>query len=150
MKLVIETESSLLKIREVLEAVDVFLKENATHPQLHDDLALVLAEVCSNIARHAYGHDHGKITLHLSLVGDGVECLVRDHGVEFNPLAQDDMPPDPDALCEGGYGWFLIKELTRDLQYSRKMSENILGFFVPGTPLAPVADGAITTELPPV
>ncbi|MBR3371696.1 MAG: ATP-binding protein [Rhodobacteraceae bacterium] len=150
MKLVLETESSLLKIREVLEAVDVFLKQNPTHPQLHDDLALVLAEVFSNIARHAYGHDQGIIRLHLSLVGDGVECMVSDYGIEFNPLALDDMLPDPDALCEGGYGWFLIKTLTRDLHYSREQDKNILQFLVAGTPMAPVDSGTIATGLPQV
>lgn len=133
--LALESESNLIKIREVLESIDTFLKASATHPQLHDDLALVLAEVLSNIARHGYGHDHGRIDLHLTFVGQCVYCVVRDSGVPFDPVSLDSSAPSPDSLSEGGYGWFLITALTRDLVYSREGTQNVLKFTVLGDPL---------------
>jgi len=142
--LALESESSLIKIRDVLESVDAFLKASTTHPQLHDDLALVLAEVFSNIIRHGYGHEQGKINLHLTLVPDGVKCVVSDSGAAFNPFTLDESMPAPDSLCEGGYGWSLINALTRDLTYLREGNDNILQFSVTEDPPsgtgAPVQD----------
>ena len=33
-----------------------------------------------------------------------------------------------DTMPEGGYGWFLIRELVQDLVYDRQNDENILFF----------------------
>lgn len=128
--LALESESSLIKIRDVLESVDVFLKGSTAHPQLHDDVALVLAEVLSNITRHGYKFGQGKINLILTLVPRGITCVVSDSGAAFNPLTLEETMPAPDSLCEGGYGWSLINALTHDLAYSRKGGDNILQFSV--------------------
>ncbi|WFE75136.1 ATP-binding protein [Roseinatronobacter sp. S2] len=142
--LALESKSSLIKIRDVLASVDAFLKASTTQPQLHDDLALVLAEVLSNIARHGYEHHQGKINLHLTLVAGGVKCVVSDSGAAFNPFTLDQSMPDPDSLCEGGYGWSLINALTRDLAYARKGGNNILQFYVMADP--PSSQGAQASE----
>jgi serine/threonine-protein kinase RsbW len=36
-----------------------------------------------------------------------------------------------DDLPEGGFGWFLIRELTKDLQYVRHEDQNRLTFSIP-------------------
>ncbi|MGY6705578.1 ATP-binding protein [Roseinatronobacter sp.] len=131
----LESDISLLKIREILESVDAFVKAGAAHPQLHDDLALVLAEVLSNIARHGYGHDQGRIHVQLTDADQCMICSVRDFGAPFNPILQDHNAPIPDSLCEGGYGWFLITTLTRDLAYTRDGDQNVLEFTVAGVPI---------------
>lgn len=139
--LALECATRLTEIRDVLDAVGAFVQASATHPQVQDDLALVLAEVLSNTARHGYGHEQGKIYLHLSLVEDGVKCIVSDSGTAFDPFTLDERPPPPERLNEGGYGWFLIHALTRDLAYLRKGDKNILQFTVAryllGNPRAP-------------
>ena len=148
--LALQSSSSLLKIREILESVDAFVKAGAAHPQLHDDLALVLAEVLSNIARHGYGHDQGRIHIHLTDADQCMKCCVRDFGAPFNPILQDHSAPIPDNLCEGGYGWFLITSLTRDLVYTRDGDQNVLEFTVAGLPLdnADIQDDPVQCETP--
>ena len=39
--------------------------------------------------------------------------------------------PDPAGLPEGGFGWFLIQDLTQALCYYRRESRNYLAFNIP-------------------
>jgi len=97
---------------------------------------LVLAEVLNNIVEHAYARSDGPITLEMRLAEDALACAVRDHGL---PMPAGRMPrgararldvPDED-LPEGGFGWFLIRRLTRNLAYVRDGGSNRLTFLVP-------------------
>ena len=36
--------------------------------------------------------------------------------------------PDPDDLPEGGFGWHLIRSLSKDLEYHREGDRNFLTF----------------------
>ncbi|MDD7971852.1 ATP-binding protein [Roseinatronobacter alkalisoli] len=130
--LVLEDESSLPRFRALLEEVDIFLRSNPVHAQVHDDLTLVLAEALSNIARHGYGDCHGRVCLQLSVSDCGVVCMLRDYGAAFDPATLGNTLPAPDSLSEGGYGWFLIRALTRDLTYTRMGEQNILQFRIAG------------------
>lgn len=95
---------------------------------------LVLAEVLNNVTEHAYRDDEkGLIELHLKQTAAGLSCRVMDAGAAMprnTPPAG--YPPDPDrpldSQPEGGFGWFLIRRLTRDLTYLREPNRNILCF----------------------
>lgn len=97
---------------------------------------IVLAEVLNNIAEHAYKGETGEIAVDLRLTGSGVLCLVIDEGV---PMPDGSPPPGllPTAgfqledLPEGGFGWHLIRTLTRDLSYTRLGRQNRLSFLIP-------------------
>ncbi len=100
-------------------------------------LELVLAEVLNNIVEHGY-KDTGTGTITLSLVRDhrGLSCAVSDDGVELPPncltmAAQETARPLPQALPEGGFGWFLIHDLVEDLGYHRANGRNLLAFRLP-------------------
>lgn len=121
--------------RAILEQLCTALGNAGLH---EDDLAnteLVLAEVLNNIVEHAYAKGGGVVELRAEPRADGVACLVRDLG---RAMPEDRPPrPDlpavalPDGLPEGGFGWHIIRCLTRDLHYRRVGACNELSFLVP-------------------
>jgi serine/threonine-protein kinase RsbW len=97
---------------------------------------LVLAEVLNNVAEHAYAEAAGHVAVTVALVPYGLACEVVDDGVAMpgGQLPEGRLPsadlPDSD-LPEGGFGWHLIRSLTRDLSYRRQRGTNRLGFVIP-------------------
>ncbi|PFG64975.1 serine/threonine-protein kinase RsbW [Thioclava sp. ES.031] len=104
-------------------------------------LELILAEILNNIVEHGYG-DSGKGTISLSIArdGKGLTCSVSDDGVALPPACldledRDPERPDPTSLPEGGFGWFLIRDLATDLGYHREEGRNLLAFRMPLDPI---------------
>ena len=110
-----------------------------------DKVELVLAEVMNNVCEHAYrGLTEGVIELHVERDGAGLLCHVLDDGL---PMPGGEPPGGPPVeldrsaheLPEGGFGWFLIHELTSDLAYQRIDGRNRLTFRlrvgIPSTPI---------------
>lgn len=112
---------------EALEAHELPLEELGT-------IEIVLAEALNNVVEHAYPEETpGEVTLCLRLRGTGLMVEIRDKGrpmpngrapIGNHPVAEFSDDPVP----EGGYGWYLIRELVRDLIYDRRDGENILIF----------------------
>ena len=97
---------------------------------------LVLAEVLNNVVEHAYAVRPGPILLEVRLEGPYLACRVRDEGLPM----PDGTPPSGsqalldvplESLPEGGFGWFLIRSLTRNLTYVREVGGNQLTFLLP-------------------
>jgi len=110
-------------------------------PSISDDeagaLELVLAEVMNNIVEHSYAGG-GNGTISLSIVRDrrGLSCSLSDDGVPLPEgcLARPKLPETAvltEHLPEGGFGWYLIHDLTRDLGYRREGGQNLLAFRLP-------------------
>lgn len=93
---------------------------------------LALAEALNNIVEHAYPAGHpGEIRLSVTMTRGRLCCRLRDRGAPLPGLAVPARPrPDPAvaraALPEGGFGWYLIRDLTDALSYVRQDDENIL------------------------
>jgi serine/threonine-protein kinase RsbW len=119
--------------RAIHETLDI-LRADGQRPQDVDTIEIILAEALNNVVEHAYEGEEGKgeIRLNMRKRGSSLMIEIRDRGrpmpngrvpvgnhpmCEFNPK---------DAMPEGGYGWFLIRELVLDLIYDRKDGENIL------------------------
>ena len=98
------------------------------------DMLIVLGEVLNNIVEHATaGRDDGRISV-----------TVRDDGARLSVETADDGRPLPptlltcgagplvdgstDDLPEGGFGWFMIHSLARDMMYERREGLNLLSF----------------------
>ena len=103
-------------------------------------LELVLAELMNNVAEHApiTGQErtaHVPV-IHLCVVRhkSGLACALTDDGMS---LPDDCVLPRslpaaiPEDLPEGGFGWFLIQDLTQALSYYRRESRNYLAFNIP-------------------
>ena len=101
-------------------------------------LELVLAEVCNNIVEHAYrGIEGGRIGVSFSVSDEVMDCCVTDRGLPMpGSRLPEGVPPeligdgDPDQLPEGGFGWFLIHDLTEALSYVRHDGQNELRFTI--------------------
>lgn len=100
-------------------------------------LELVLAEVLNNIVEHSYeDRGDGMIELAITVHDHAIHCAVTDRG---NPMPNGCLPPkrcyDPETtelhdLPEGGFGWGLIRDMTRGLCYTREADANRLRFHV--------------------
>jgi serine/threonine-protein kinase RsbW len=86
----------------------------------------------NNIVEHAYARHQGDIVVTLQLSASELVCRIVDTGLpmpegvlpagKLKPmLADEDLP-------EGGFGWFLIRTLSRDLEYRRDGNNNLLSF----------------------
>lgn len=114
-----------------------------------DRMELAVAEVLNNIVQHGGALPyvvHGppgarpaaRITIHLTVTrhAGGLACAVTDDGGPLPPdcLTPAQLPvPEIAALREGGFGWFMIRDLTQSLFYFREHRRNVLCFSVPPT-----------------
>lgn len=81
------------------------------------DLKVATSEACTNIIRHAYRGDPSQpIILRATPSPDGVEITIRDFAPPFDPTAL--RAPDLTEPREGGYGIFLIRQLTDMVEFS--------------------------------
>jgi serine/threonine-protein kinase RsbW len=100
-------------------------------PELRATVELALAEVLNNVAEHAYAEAVGHVSVTVALHSDGLWCQVVDEGAPMpgGVLPEGKLPED--ELPEGGFGWHLIRVMTRDLSYRRQRRTNRLNFMIP-------------------
>ena len=126
-------QSGEMAVREALEHVleklaplDLTVEETGT-------VELVMAEVLNNIVEHAYADkpDGGIINMRCSKKPDGLTVFIKDTGkmmpdgkLPTGTLAS--LEVDLDDLPEGGFGWFLIQNLAKDVTYERVGNQNVL------------------------
>ncbi|MDP3960594.1 MAG: ATP-binding protein [Pseudorhodobacter sp.] len=119
-------------VREGLRALFDTLLLRALPEAERGTAEIVLAEALNNIVEHAYARDSGKIELTLQLHQSELVCLIEDQGLAMprHALPTGELPEitGPDALPEGGFGWHLIRSLSRDLHYRRIGGRNQLSF----------------------
>ena len=95
---------------------------------------LVLAEALNNVVEHAYANFSGNVRVMMSWRQGDLRVIIEDDGLEMPGY---DMPQGilktvqkADDLNEGGYGWFLIRKLTKNLSYRRHGGCNRLSFLL--------------------
>jgi serine/threonine-protein kinase RsbW len=111
---------------EKLVPLDLDVEEAGT-------VELVVAEALNNIVEHAYPTpaDDGPIDIRCEHKADGLHLHITDEGA---PMPDGQLPvgmsPNLDVdlgdMPEGGFGWFLIKDLAKDVSYIRHGSRNQL------------------------
>lgn len=124
-------------VRTALEAAMRAFREMEIADEQTGVVEIVLAEVLNNVVEHAYAeHGRGVIELDVRREGHELTFVILDDG---RPMPGGNTPggkpQDLDVaakdLPEGGFGWFLIRELTRDLSYHRSGNRNVLHFHIP-------------------
>jgi len=115
------------------------LKHLLADPLLHElspdergSVEIVLAEVLNNVIEHAYARYDGETVITVHRCENGLYFSITDFGLPFPngnlpKGALPDFGENPD-FPEGGYGWNLIRTLTRDLTYYRRDGQNRLRF----------------------
>jgi len=118
---------------ESLEAFRQFVAGQAAAGHLAAPLVskieLVLEEILTNHAKHAYQDHPGETEVRCFLRPDGCFCLqLADWGPAFDPLRQP--APDTAAPLEerriGGLGLHLVRNLADHLEYCRDGERNVL------------------------
>ncbi len=123
-----------MAVRNGLAAAIASLKLLNLPAEEYGTIELVLAEVMNNIVEHAYADTQdGVIELSIQPKERGLYCTFHDTGHPMPdgavPLGNLSSPScEIDDLPEGGFGWFLIRDLARDLEYIRENGTNILTF----------------------
>lgn len=122
-----------LAVRRALREVLQGLEPVCLTSEQRDALELILAEVLNNVVEHAYAEAVGLIDLRISSLDRALWCEISDRGTMMprgalpaGASARVDVPVLD--LPEGGFGWFLIRTLTRDLHYRRDGDTNRLSF----------------------
>ena len=119
-------------VRDMLAALRAHMQAVGAGGSLCGTVELCVAEALNNIVEHAYaGQAPGLVWLTARSSDGGMTIELRDKG---RPLPGLSVPrrqlPDAsgglDALPEGGFGWFLIHDLTRALSYARRAGQNLL------------------------
>lgn len=94
---------------------------------------MVLAEALNNIVEHGYPdpENGGPISIYCEHGSTGLCLKLTDNGLPMpGGKAPVGMAADIDFdfmdLPEGGFGWFIIKDLAKDIIYTRSNNENRL------------------------
>ncbi|MDA7966457.1 ATP-binding protein [Ruegeria sp.] len=96
------------------------------------DIKIALAEAINNVVEHAYADiPPAAIRVKCCLCRDQLEVQILDTG---NPMpglqVPDGVPASVETtrqnLPEGGFGWFLIRQLTSEIRYERQEGRNLL------------------------
>ncbi|MEM8632811.1 MAG: ATP-binding protein [Pseudomonadota bacterium] len=121
-------------VRTALERARAWLCQHGREMEDLGTGALVLAEALNNIVEHALADTPGsQVNVILAFADRGLSVRLTDTGV---PMPQGELPlgrlrtefSGIDDLPEGGFGWFLIRDLTHDLAYQREDGRNVLTF----------------------
>jgi serine/threonine-protein kinase RsbW len=117
--------ASDLAVRDLLARVRTWLRAHALPDDTCSTVEIVLAEALNNVVEHAYPPElSGAIRLALQRGSAHLVCVLSDHGTALpgGILPDGTLPARDvarDALPEGGFGWFLIRDLSDSLDYRR-------------------------------
>lgn len=124
--------SDLIAVRTALGSALSGLRYLELTEEEGGTVELVLAEAMNNVVEHAYRDSSGVIELRVANCVEGLFCEVLDDGAGMGGMPLGEEPsgePGPlEDTPEGGFGWFLIRSLARDLSYAREGGRNRLSF----------------------
>lgn len=129
----VSVQSGEMAVREALDRLMQGLEPLALEIEETSTVEIVLAEALNNIVEHAYPENHPDGPIHIACAhrANGLHLTIRDQG---HAMPDGQLPiglvPRHDVsvadLPEGGFGWFLIKDLAKDVEYHRAGGENQL------------------------
>ncbi|WP_259776052.1 ATP-binding protein [Aliiroseovarius crassostreae] len=125
-----------LAVRDALQSIRDQLETLGIRDDIQGTLEIVLAEALNNVVEHAYRDLSGVIEVNLHRQGSDLWISILDDG---HPMPNGELPEgEPydleqmdSNLPEGGFGWFLIRELTQNLSYERSGSQNKMTCSIP-------------------
>ena len=116
--------------RALLDELDGELEQLGCSMKAQMQIDIALYEILANISFYAYAPDTGKAVIRVKVSGDPAVLTIAfmDHGMPFDPLAQEDpdvsLPADERPI--GGLGVFLVKQAMDDVRYEYRDGQNIL------------------------
>lgn len=131
-KFALSFRATEIEARSGICAVAEQLRVHGVGEETAGDIEIALAEAINNIVEHAYSDiEPGKIKVVCSFQQSRLDIRISDKGL---PLPSGELPEGAPALIteskqdlpEGGFGWFLIRQLTSDIHYNRQNGQNRL------------------------
>lgn len=95
---------------------------------LLNKIDVCLEEIYVNIASYAYGDKTGMVNISADKSDNEITLKFTDEGISYNPLQKEnpDITLSLDERPIGGLGIFMVKEMTKDIEYKREGNKNIL------------------------
>lgn len=123
--------ASFAEVRRVLLTLPATLAQAGFGDGLRVTAEIVLAEALNNVSEHAFVGRTGMVRLRLDRADGGLACVIEDDGRELPAdLVLPQALPDCGDLPEGGFGWHLIRTLTRRICYARVDGMNRLSLVI--------------------
>lgn len=125
-------QATELDARDALCGMMTRLRDMGLAEEQIGGIEIALAEVVNNVVEHAYdGLSPGHVLVEAFLEPQTLKLQVTDQG---HALPDGQLPEGKpadlsgliDDLPEGGFGWYMIRTLTRDIHYTRKNGANHL------------------------
>ena len=125
----ITLEARVENLDRVLTFLDTELEELECPIKEQTMLDIALEEMFVNVAHYAYTPEVGIVNIRLEVLDDplGVEIILTDSGVPYDPLAKAD--PDITLSAEereiGGLGIYMVKKSMDEVAYKHENGQNI-------------------------
>lgn len=130
----ISIASDFLAVRGALRQVVTVLQNRSAPEDMIDLVQIVLAEALNNVVEHAYCDCSGTIRLSLTCIENGILCRIEDcgHPMPEGRIPECQLPQEREGieLPEGGFGWYLIRSLSREVSYTRMRFCNALSIIL--------------------
>ncbi len=125
-----EMDATLQNVKTLLGFITEELEKKDCPPKAEMQIELSAEELLVNVANYAYTSGVGKVKVTLIHLEDpvGIEIILKDQGIPYNPLAK----PDPDVTLSaeerkiGGLGIYLAKKNMDEITYEHSGGSNIL------------------------
>lgn len=121
--------SELTALEEVKQNLGNILQESEISVELIEDAQLIAEEVLVNIIEYGYDHrDDGHVDLRIEIDQEALKMTFTDSGKPFNPLdlTPPDLDRDDDERSLGGFGFYLVQELSDQVDYAYEDEHNVL------------------------
>lgn len=122
--------SELPEMETAKERLGDLLREQAIGEDAIGSAQLIAEEILVNIINYGYDGEGGhSIDLKVSLTPERLQTTYVDVGKPFNPLTEiypPDLEMDDDLRSSGGLGFYLVRELSEDIEYSYRDGKNVL------------------------
>lgn len=118
-------------VQDMLNFIDAFAKSYLALEDFQTQLLIVGDEILSNIIKHGYQNNGGKINirLHFDVNRNEFTLTIIDHAREFNQLSVNNLTyANGKPLEEGGLGLAIVKNIMSECAYDRINDKNILVF----------------------
>ena len=131
-------------VRDAHQRISAWMESSGVDTDLRGNTEIVLGEALNNVVEHAFAAWAGSlaasdaIRLHIKRGATGLTICICDRGAEMPGLMLPDgqlpaISEATDLLPEGGFGWFLIRELASGLDYYRQNGWNRLDMVIEDT-----------------
>ena len=123
-------DASIENIQVVTEFVDEQLEAMGCPMKAQMQIDIAIDELFGNIAHYAYNPEVGTATVRVEVTEDPLAVIITfiDHGVPYDPLANDD--PDTTLSADerqiGGLGIYMVKKSMDEIFYEYQKGQNIL------------------------